>query len=99
MIHYATQQSAKPRRSDQHPLTRREYLQSAVANAKRGQELPHTKLLSMDVINIRSAARQREKLRQHITDNLTNAALARIYGVHQRAIEKVLSYETGGHYP
>jgi len=75
---------------------RHTYLQSAVANAKRGQELPHTKLLDIDIVTIRSAKRQRESLLKHIRDNLGNAALAKQFGVHQRTIEKVLSYETHG---
>ena len=62
--------------------------------AKRGQELPQTKLLDMDVITIRSAARQRESLRKHIRDNLSNEALARQFGVHIRTIEKALARDT-----
>ena len=75
---------------------RHTYLQSAVANAKRGQELPQTKLLDIDVVTIRSAKRQRESLLKHIRDNLGNEALAKQFGVHVRTIEKVLSYETHG---
>jgi len=77
-------------------MDRHDYLQSAVANAKRGQELPHTKLLDIDVVTIRSAKRQRESLLKHIRENLGNAALAKQFGVHQRTIEKVLSYEAHG---
>ena len=65
----------------------------------RGQDLPQTKLLDMDVISIRSAARQRESLRKHIKDNLSNAALAKQYGVHERTIEKVLMRETHSNLP
>ena len=75
---------------------RHDYLQSARANALRGQELPHTKLLDIDVVTIRSAKRQRESLLKHIRENLGNAALAKQFGVHYRTIEKVLSYETHG---
>lgn len=77
-------------------VDRREYLQSATANALRGQELPQTKLLDIDVVTIRSAKRQREALLKHIRDNLGNAALAKQFGVHTRTIEKVLSYATHG---
>ena len=77
-------------------MDRHDYLQGAMANAKRGQELPHTKLLDIDVVTIRSAQRQRESLLKHIRDNLGNAALAKQFGVHVRTIEKVLSYETHG---
>lgn len=65
----------------------------------RGQDLPQTKLLDMDVISIRSAARQRESLRKHIKNNLSNEALAKSFGVHVRTIEKVLSDETWVHLP
>jgi hypothetical protein len=73
------------------------YLQSAKANAPRGQDLPQTKLLDLDIVSIRSAAKQRENLRKHIRDNLSNEALAKQYGVHVRTIEKCLAYETGSH--
>ncbi len=78
-------------------LSREEYLSRRTEFAPRGQELPQTKLLAIDIISIRSAARQRESLRQHIKSNLSNDALAKSYGVHIRTIEKVLSYETWGH--
>ena len=77
--------------------SRHEYLQSARSMALRGQELPHAKLLDIDVVSIRSAARQREALRKHIRDNLSNEALAKSYGVHVRNIERIVSYETWSH--
>lgn len=80
-------------RRDKH-VSRDEYLLSARANAARGAELPQSKLLPLDVGTIRSAARQRENLRKHIKDNLSNEALAAQFGVHERTIEKVLSRET-----
>ena len=64
-------------------MQRFEYLQRARELAPRGQDLPQTKLLDIDVISIRSAARQRESLRKHIKDSLSNAALAKQYGVHE----------------
>lgn len=78
-------------------VDRHTYLQTATANALRGQELPQTKLLDIDIISIRSAARQRESLRKHIRDNLSNEALAKQYGVHIRTIEKCVQYHTGSH--
>lgn len=80
-------------------LERDEYLTRAKEFAPRGQEFTRSKLLDMDVISIRSAARQRESLRKHIADNLSNAALAKMHGVHLRTIEKVLSRETWIHLP
>jgi len=77
-------------------VDRHTYLQSARSNAKRGQDLPQTKLLDMDIVTIRSAARQRENLRQYIRDNLSNDALAKQFGVSVRAIERVMAYETHG---
>ena len=80
-----------------HRLERAEYLPRAREFAARGEELPQTKLLALDIVSIRSAARQRENLRQHIRGTLSNAALAKAHGVHERTIEKVLAYETGSH--
>ena len=80
-------------------MQRFEYLQRARELAPRGQDLPQTKLLDMDVISIRSAARQRESLRKHIKENLSNAALAKQYGVHPNTIEKVLARETHSNLP
>ena len=50
--------------------------------------------MPLDVAEIRSAARQRQSLRSHIASNLSNAALAKKFGVHERTIEKILSRET-----
>ena len=83
-----------PRRGSRHRIDRDTYLRDAGQFAARGQELPQTKLLDLDVIDIRSAARQRAALMQHIRENLSNAALAKRHGVHIRTIEKALSRET-----
>jgi hypothetical protein len=80
-------------------LEREEYLSRARSMAPRGQDLPQTKLLDLDIVSIRSAAKQRENLRKHIKNNLSNEALAKQYGVHVRTIEKCLAYETGSHIP
>ena len=78
-------------------LTRDEYLLRAREFAPRGQDLPQTKLLDLEVAAIRSAVRQREKLRQHIADNLSNKALAKQYGVSLRTIERLTQHETWSH--
>jgi len=80
-------------------LERGEYLSRARSMALRGQELPQTKLLDIDIVSIRSAAKQRENLRTYIRDNLSNEALAKAYGVHIRTIEKCVQYHTGSHIP
>ena len=53
----------------------------------------------MDVIDIRSAARQRQQLLKHIRENLSNEALAKRFGVHPRTIEKTLARETHSNLP
>jgi DNA-directed RNA polymerase specialized sigma24 family protein len=87
------------RRGSRHNVGRDTYLRDAAQYAPRGQDLPQTKLLDMDVIDIRSAKRQREALLKHIRENLSNEALAKRYGVHQRTIEKALSRETHSNLP
>lgn len=78
-------------------MKREEYILRAREVAHRGQDLPHAKLLDLEVAAIRSAARQRENLRRHIKDNLSNEALAKKFNIHIRTVEKILSYETWGH--
>lgn len=96
---------ARTRHSITHPLQARrpgvlersEYLVRARELAPRGTQLPQSRLDHDAVADIRSAARQREALRQHIRENLSNEALARKLGVHVRTVEKVLALETWGH--
>lgn len=78
-------------------IDRDQYESDARLYASRGMELPWSKLMPLDVMAIRSAARQRESLKQHIREHLSNDALARKFGVHRRTIEKVLAYETWMH--
>ncbi len=80
-----------------HRLERGEYLSRTTEFAVRGEELPQSKLMDADVLSIRSAAKQREALRQHIRDTLSNDALSKQFGVHLRTIEKVLQYHTWSH--
>ena len=78
-------------------MERREYQLRAASLAKRGQELPHSKLLDIDVISIRSAVRQRQNLLTYIRDNLSNKALCKQYGVSEHVISRTVSYESYGH--
>jgi hypothetical protein len=80
-------------------MSRDEYLLSASTHAARGVDLPQSKLMPLDIGEIRSASRQRENMRKYISENLSNAALAKKFGTHVRNIEKVLSYEAWGHLP
>lgn len=88
-----------PNRGSKHGISRDEYLRDAASFSARGQDLPQTKLLDMDVIDIRSAARQRQQLLKHIRENLSNEALAKRFGVHPRTIEKTLARETHSNLP
>lgn len=78
-------------------MTRDEYQIRQHEFQARGMDLPQSKLMDLDVGAIRSAATQRENLRQYIRDNLSNEALARRFGVHVRTVEKVLSCESWRH--
>ncbi len=80
-------------------LSRDEYLLRAHELAPRGQDLPQSKLLDLDIAAIRSAARQRENLRQYIADNLTNKALGKRFGVSEHSIEKIINRVTWSHLP
>ena len=86
-------------RGSKHGLHRDEWQQRRTEFVARGQDLPQSKLLNLDVISIRSARRQRLALLAHIKANLSNEALARQYGVHVRTIEKALSNESWCHLP
>ena len=97
MIHHATQSRTPARRANQNPLDRREYQLRATSLAKRGQELPHSKLLDIDVISIRSAVRQRQNLLTYIRENLSNDALCKQYGVSEHVISRTVAYQSYGH--
>lgn len=92
---YAKHIGGRQRRSGS--VDRHTYLQQARQNALRGQELPQSKLLDMDIIDIRSAHRQRVKLLDYIRNNLSNEALAKKHRVSLRTIEKIVVYETWIH--
>ena len=78
-------------------MPRHEYLVRARELAPRGQDLPHAKLLDMDVVDIRSAHRQRLKLLQYIRENLSNEALAKRHGIGTSTVEKIVTYQTWSH--
>lgn len=84
-------------RGSKHGIDRDEWEQRRTEFVARGLDLPQTKLMPLDVSEIRSAARQRDRLKAHIRANLSNAALAKKFGVHERSIEKVLSRECWSH--
>ena len=84
-------------RGSKHNLHRDEWEQRRTEFVLRGQDLQHAKLLDLDVIAIRSAKKQREALLKHIRENLSNAALARQFGVCERTIEKAVARETWNH--
>ena len=80
-----------------HVLERAEFLSRARSMARRGVAQTHSKLTPAEVQEIRQAKENRLDLMAHISETLSNSALAEKYGVHPRTIEKVLSYETWSH--
>jgi hypothetical protein len=74
-------------------MNRREYLIRARELAPRGDALPQTKLSAADVAAIRRLADEREQARAAITAQMSNEAIAAVYGVHRRTVEKILSRE------
>ena len=84
-------------RMSKHNIDAPEYETRRIEFSARGMDLPQSKLTPLEVESIRSAAKQREALRKHIRERLSNEALARDLGVHRRTIEKVLAHETRGH--
>ena len=81
----------------QNRLNRDEWQQRARELAVRGQELPQSKLTDLDVLAIRAAKKERERLLKLIRDEYSNAALAVRFDVHVRTIEKVTSYNSWAH--
>jgi len=75
-------------------LDRASYLVRARELAPRGMELPQTILTPDDVRRARAMKAKREKLRAMITARYSNAALAEIFGVSVRCIERALARET-----
>lgn len=80
-------------------MTRDEWRTRAREFCKSGFDLPQTKIPPLAVVAIREAARKRQELRSEITAKYSNAALAKQWGVHERTIEKIISYETARHVP
>jgi len=64
---------------------------------KRGSDLPHSKLTEDDVRMIRSLHEYKKRQVEMLNETLGIKALAEKYGVHERTIEKVLSYDGWRH--
>lgn len=77
--------------------SRDDYNSNAIVHALRGTELPHSRFSEDDVLEIRSAIKQRENMRRYIKDNLSNEALAIKFNVHYRTIERIIQRETWAH--
>jgi hypothetical protein len=60
----------------------------------RGKALPQTKLERHNVVDIKSMATQRENLKRHIRENLSNDAIAKKFNVHIRTVEKIMALKT-----
>jgi len=63
---------------------------------KRGEQLSHNKLTARDVKWIREQVEERERLR-HEANKMSNAKLAEKLGVHQRTVDRVISYQNWSH--
>jgi hypothetical protein len=77
--------------------SREDYNLTASACALRGTELPQAKFTDDDVLEIRSAIKQRENMKKYIKENLSNEALATKFNVHYRTIERIIQRETWVH--
>jgi len=64
--------------------------------SKRGSDLPWSKLSEYDVKLILQAVAERERLRCQANE-MKNKALAEIFGVHERTIEKAVAGFTWSH--
>jgi hypothetical protein len=64
--------------------------------AKRGSQLPQSKLNEKLIKKIRKTVAERERIRV-VLRNMTNAALAKQYGVHVRTIDRVTAGENWGY--
>ena len=62
----------------------------------RGSQLPQSKLHESDVVLIRQIVADRERTKQQLK-YVTNAALARKFGVSQNTIDRITCGESWGH--
>lgn len=75
------------RKGSKHNISRHDYLSDTLKYAKRGEQLPHSKMNAAQVRKIRIAAEQ----------GVTAKCQASEYGVHIRTIEAIRSYKTWVH--
>ena len=64
--------------------------------AKRGEDLPQSKLTNDDIRLIRGLVEHRDRLKAELK-NLTNKAIADKFCVHFRTIDRITSYENWTH--
>ncbi len=64
--------------------------------AKRGEQLPQSKLTAADVRLILAAVTERDRLKREAAA-LTNAQLAYKFGVHVRTIDRITTGENWSH--
>ncbi|OVE45610.1 hypothetical protein [Chromobacterium violaceum] len=85
-------------RGTRHNIDRREYLSSSARlYAARGEELPQSKLTDADVAKIRRLHDRKQRLVAKLNKRCSVEALAQMFGVHRRTIEKALSQESWAH--
>jgi len=72
---------------------------SRYINYARGQDIAKSKLTDIDVVDIRSAKRQRDNMLKYIKENLSNESIAKRHGIHIKTLEKILMGKTWTHIP
>lgn len=78
-------------------MNRPEYLTRAIEHAKRGSDLPQSKLTEADVKAIRELHAYKQAKIKRLNETLSAAGLAEKFGVSVRAIERVLQYRGWRH--
>lgn len=87
------------RRGSKHDIDRAEYLQRRTEWTPRGMDCKHSKLTDLDVIEIRSIHRQREKLLKYIAENLSNEVIMQRFDISKNTVTKIVTRQTWCHLP
>jgi AraC-like DNA-binding protein len=73
-------------------MSRYEYNQRAYELARRGNQIKHAKLNPEKVAMIRKLREDRERIREWVSANYSDEALARRFGVSASAVYRVGNY-------
>lgn len=86
-------------RGSKHNMHRDEYLQRRTEWTPRGMECKHSKLTDLDVVEIRSIHRQRERLLKYIAENLSNEVIMQKFDISKNTVTKIVTRQTWTHVP